>query len=741
MKRNEDFRNALGQPDEYFRQSVLNTLNELNRQAEQRRRPERKPVLRFACACAAVIILCAGIILSRRLFVLPAENQADPVNPVPSALVPLARPTTVETERATLVFSDAVADGSRILIPVEVRPKSDRCIVLTRDYTTDPVDYRETVWEYYNIRPEASDTSIRDWVKNRGYRETLAVQVNSPWDYTTATGPYYGAWHNEDIRLMEDGSLRMTVVGPAVSGSDTYELAWETCLWNMDDEEDPLRTDTLERGTVRIELSGTQASASAALPSADFPEADTEYATLTFLNAVREEDRITLTVQARPKQEHCVVWSDVQMRHTALEATRGFYGVFPDEPYQSLNGWLARRGYTETVFVEIFPAGAESGSDSSRTVKQCLIEADGSALMTVAVDAPSGTGTLTMEYTVMHMVNMADDGSHYGSEGQAVGSFRIVIPEDPAQPLTVMMPADWHSAETELAALNVREAVTDGYGVFLDVEVTPRHEHALVLSSAVADPSSAPVEWAGRTPDYPGQTVLAWARDHGYGEVIRVFFSNPFDPFSAGILPAPAFDSVRDNHAEYREDGSAVIRVTGTALPDTDRYEAGFVLQLWDMRSGHEKEIIKNSQIIGSMPVRVTVSTEENEVLAEYRSVSGPDGQEPSTTLTLVRTPRSEYCEIRTLDVPYSEDALARVYSDALDSAPLDFSPSDSGEPGVTIRYNAREDDGTFVYRRACRCRGTLPDMLSLFWSSDASGQAAAGVTIRDRVYKLERVR
>ena len=39
MKRNEDFRNALGEPDEYFQQSVMDTLNQLNRQAERESRP------------------------------------------------------------------------------------------------------------------------------------------------------------------------------------------------------------------------------------------------------------------------------------------------------------------------------------------------------------------------------------------------------------------------------------------------------------------------------------------------------------------------------------------------------------------------------------------------------------------------------------------------------------------------------------------------------------------------------
>ena len=61
MKRNADFRNALGQPDDIFRQSVIDTLTELNHQAEKETRPARRFPLRAACAFAAALVLAAGL--------------------------------------------------------------------------------------------------------------------------------------------------------------------------------------------------------------------------------------------------------------------------------------------------------------------------------------------------------------------------------------------------------------------------------------------------------------------------------------------------------------------------------------------------------------------------------------------------------------------------------------------------------------------------------------------------------
>ena len=68
MKRNEDFRNALGQPDEYFRQSVIDTLDQLNMQAEKEKRPQRRYPARLACTFAALVLAITGAL---KVFDLP----------------------------------------------------------------------------------------------------------------------------------------------------------------------------------------------------------------------------------------------------------------------------------------------------------------------------------------------------------------------------------------------------------------------------------------------------------------------------------------------------------------------------------------------------------------------------------------------------------------------------------------------------------------------------------------------
>ena len=98
MKRNEDFRNALGQPDEYFRQAVLDTLDQLNTQAEKENRPQGRTYIRFACACAAMVLLCTGIILACRRPGGLLDNHVDTVNPTTAVLARPSGATVVETE-------------------------------------------------------------------------------------------------------------------------------------------------------------------------------------------------------------------------------------------------------------------------------------------------------------------------------------------------------------------------------------------------------------------------------------------------------------------------------------------------------------------------------------------------------------------------------------------------------------------------------------------------------------------
>ena len=99
MKSNKDFRNALGQPDEYFEQAVLDTLDQLNRQEKRESRPHRNYIPRIACTFAALVLVIAGVVLSVRQ---SADGRIDNIRPTPAAM-PAALPDTFSSMEMGLV--------------------------------------------------------------------------------------------------------------------------------------------------------------------------------------------------------------------------------------------------------------------------------------------------------------------------------------------------------------------------------------------------------------------------------------------------------------------------------------------------------------------------------------------------------------------------------------------------------------------------------------------------------------
>ena len=75
--------------------------------------------------------------------------------------------------------------------------------------------------------------------------------------------------------------------------------------------------------------------------------------------------------------------------------------------------------------------------------------------------------------------------------------------------------------ETEFATITVREARSDGYGVYLAVAFTPKEKDVLAYNWSV-DPNTDGPETMGIEPDRPGQTLAEWAAGHGYRQLMRV---------------------------------------------------------------------------------------------------------------------------------------------------------------------------------------------------------------------------
>ena len=143
MKRNEDFRKALGQPDDAFQNTVMDTLNQLNREAMASARPQRRISLRLACTFAALILLCAGTVLTRYgvsgFLKGQTDSRTDPSVPVETAFIPLAASSAAavvpgsvlaDCELATITLKEAITDGLGVSLTVEAQPKHEHSLVL-----------------------------------------------------------------------------------------------------------------------------------------------------------------------------------------------------------------------------------------------------------------------------------------------------------------------------------------------------------------------------------------------------------------------------------------------------------------------------------------------------------------------------------------------------------------------------------------------------------------------------------
>ena len=158
--------------------------------------------------------------------------------------------------------------------------------------------------------------------------------------------------------------------------------------------------------------------------------------------------------------------------------------------------------------------------------------------------------------------------------------------------------------ETEFATITVREARSDGYGVYLAVAFTPKEKDVLAYNWSV-DPNTDGPETMGIEPDRPGQTLAEWAAGHGYRQLMRVSVISMgngqkppediqtneeyaawmdeqgisyritgngglmIDPLYSG----PDFDSMVNDKSLLEEDGSTLVMAAGICLAGQDEYE------------------------------------------------------------------------------------------------------------------------------------------------------------------------
>ena len=592
MKRNEDFRNALGEPDEYFQQSVMDTLNQLNRQAERESRPKWNFSLRLVSSFAALVLVVGGIVMATRNdhrdYLTPtATSPVDITAAAQSTVTPLASPH-VEDKYAVLTFTETVKKGSDVRITVDIQPKDEHTLALNANHLMSTSV--QSVADLYGIQPDAPEQTLYEWAVDHGFQEALAVDLNAPSDDTP--GPASRPWHIEKHTLREDGSSVMTLVGPAAD-NDVYDLECHIIPWNMEDKGESFLPSL--HGGVSIRLILTDSTS-------HIPQL--EVSGIKYPFSMSEE-----------------------------EYSRKAWGLSLVESYTDLmNNTDKRIGQVYCI------TGVVQEVLSANPMRVLINTSEDGSSQPVIVESPSYRPFLPWKrgefYRIYADVSYMDDNipvltaryTHTGSPESKQENRQECV-------------------ETDQATIKIREAVTDGIAVYLTVEVQPKDDNCLVLANSM-QPTFYNPEAIGKTSDYDGQTVCQWAVEHSY-QLLNFDVIPLLDRFYH------PFTVTRTESTEY---GTTVINLVSSTFPDTDQYPLRLSLTPYDMdffaeSDQHVSSLIAEKCEEKDISLSVRATGEVPVTLAEYISVADPGTgkSEGEITVSIIRTSLNTYCKLNCL--------------------------------------------------------------------------------------------
>ena len=217
----------------------------------------------------------------------------------------------------------------------------------------------------------------------------------------------------------------------------------------------------------------------------------------------------------------------------------------------------------------------------------------------------------------------------------------LSIPADNVQ--DTVFPETTGDISHPVADVHIHEAVSDGYGVYMSVVCKPKEENVLLLNASVNPRDDA--EAIGLVPDYPRQTIGAWADRHGYSIYdVRLYTVAAYPD----LMNNAGFDSML-GQMQRNEDGSIVIMMAGGSVPLPRDYQLNYIItpyekQLNGLWQVDEWAVMDEQRSIGfSIDVP---EKPETEVLAEYAvSPETPTQHINLTGCRLLRTPLMTYAE------------------------------------------------------------------------------------------------
>lgn len=217
----------------------------------------------------------------------------------------------------------------------------------------------------------------------------------------------------------------------------------------------------------------------------------------------------------------------------------------------------------------------------------------------------------------------------------------LSIPADNVQ--DTVFPETTGDVSHPVADVHIHEAVSDGYGVYMSVVCKPKEENVLLLNASVNPRDDA--EAIGLVPDYPRQTIGAWADRHGYSMYdVRLYTVAAYPD----LMNNTGFDSML-GQMQRNEDGSIVIMMAGGSVPLPRDYQLNYIITPYVKQQSGLWQVDEWAVMDEQRAIRFSIDVPEKpetEVLAEYAvSPETPTQHINLTGCRLLRTPLMTYAE------------------------------------------------------------------------------------------------
>lgn len=284
--------------------------------------------------------------------------------------------------------------------------------------------------------------------------------------------------------------------------------------------------------------------------------------------------------------------------------------------------------------------------------------------------------------------------------------------------LSASTPITQGSTEHRVADIHLREAVTDGYGVYLSLAITPKEEGTLVLSNAI-DPFYNKAVQLGVTPDFEDQTVAQWATAHGYHKLYQIScFGQSTTDENGNTIFHDYFDA-HNNPMRILDDGTTLWMMACAYQGEEHLYKLCYRILTFppDIQTYHA---VYSESALGNMiaehddyeqrVLTFTVAPPDEtsiDLVAEYRP--SPDAHQPEEYprveyIRLLRSPLTDY-----YDVAYTHSPASKKKSNTI-GEPRFFN-LDLFSPDVWMKREYEEllPDGT-VEKHYVRTHCTIPE-------------------------------